>query len=78
MTDVGRKTIGTLLDELTVCNLKLWNIVEVLNHSDDITELAEAGKKAQKLNLRRTLLIQAIDERLGDGDFTVTDKTYGK
>lgn len=74
--DISIKTIGTLLDELIVCNLKLFTVIEVLNTNEDVNKLAEAGKKAQKLNLRRSLLIKAIDDRLGEGNFTITDKTY--
>lgn len=74
--DISKKTIGTLFDELIVCNIKLWFIVEILNTSKDVNELAEAGLKAQKFNLRRNLLIKAIDEKFGEGEFTVTDKSY--
>lgn len=74
--DIGRKSIGILIDELITTSLKCWFAQEVVMSSRDEKELATAAKKAQLMNARRNDLIRAIDKRLGDGDISPTDKTY--
>lgn len=74
--DIGKKSIGVLIDELITTSLKCWFAQEVVMNSDDEKELAIAAKKAQLMNARRNALIRAIDERLGESDISPTDKTY--
>lgn len=74
--DIGKKSIGILIDELITTSLKCWFEQEVVMSSKDEKELATAAKKAQLMNARRNALIRAIDKRLGDGDISPTDKTY--
>ena len=74
--DIDKKSIGVLIDELITTSLKCWWAQEVIMNSDNEKDLAIAAKKAQLTNARRNALIRAIDERLGDGDISPTDKTY--
>ncbi len=70
------KSIGTLIDELITTSMKCWYAQETVMNDTDITKVAAAAKQAQQLNARRNKLIRAIDERLGDGAITLTEKTY--
>jgi len=70
------KSIGTLIDELFTTNMKCWFAQETVMHETDIEKVATAAKQAQVLNARRNKLIRAIDERLGDGAISQTEKTY--
>lgn len=77
--EVDVKSIGTLIDELSVLNIKIFYALEEANICQDIGDAEGVGKeygKAQKLNSRRSRLIQAIDKRLGEEDLTLTDKTF--
>jgi len=76
--DIGMKSIGTLIDELSIMNLKIWFKLELItNDSSASTEvLAKAAKDVQTLNARRSALIRVIDERLGESSISLTEKTY--
>ena len=76
--DISKKSIGVLIDELITTDLKCWFAQERLLSGKDDHEVAEAAKDAQKLNSRRNQLIRAIDEALGQGDFTQLRKSYDK
>lgn len=78
MNRVGIKSVGTLIDELSILNIKIWFKIETITNDALATteELAKTAKDVQTLNARRSALIKAIDERLGDGDISTTDKTY--
>lgn len=76
---IERKTLGQLVDELTVANLKCWAAIDMLNHYINSGEKAKAGEQANlvhKLNQRRNALVQAIDRLMGFEEFTTTDKIY--
>lgn len=73
-----KKTIGNLIDELTITNLRCWFAQDIIMseaHSEQ--ERLDAAVRAQESNKRRNELIRAIDERLGDGDNSVQEKKYG-
>lgn len=76
---IEQKTLGQLIDELTIVNLKCWMSIDMLNHYTKTGEDIKAGKQANlvhKLNQRRNSLVQAIDNLMGFGEFTTTDKIY--
>lgn len=75
--DISKKSIAFLIDELVTTNLKCWVAQEKIGNGKTTAEVAEAGKRAQVLNARRNSLIRAIDERLGEADISLLDKTYG-
>lgn len=55
-------TIGNLIDQLQVCNMKIWaneDIKRLPGASD--SDIAEATKKTNVLNVQRNVLIENID-----------------
>lgn len=76
--DIGMKSIGTLFDELSILNIKIWFKLELITNDDSvkIEELAKAARDVQSLNAKRSALVRAINERLGEGQFSSMDKTY--
>lgn len=59
-------TIGSLIDKLTVVNLKIWNYEDVKRLSDDDHVIAEATRKTNTLNQQRNDLIEEIDTLIVD------------
>lgn len=73
-------TIGNMIDQLCVTNMKIWAL-EDLKRKPDATdsEIADATRKTNVLNVQRNTLIQSIDEELGQQSFLQGDtKMYGK
>lgn len=56
------KTLGNLIDELSITNLKIWMLEDIKRDSDDDAKIADACKKTNILNPLRNRLIQEIDE----------------
>lgn len=74
---IETKTLGQLIDELTITNLRSWFAQEkIMNTTLSNDERLFAAIDAQKLNIKRNSLIQAIDKKFGES-FTVENKTYG-
>lgn len=73
--DIRQKSIGVLIDELITTDIKCWFAQEDVLHGEGAVALAGA-KRAQALNARRNQLIRAIDETLGQGDMSPTEKSY--
>lgn len=75
--DVKSKSLGILIDELITTSQKLWHLQDVVeDKKNEDKVVAEAFRKIQHLNVRRNLLINAIDEKLDSGTFSTTEKTY--
>lgn len=72
METVEIKSIGELIDELTVINLKIWHCVDAGYAGD-----GEAAVKAQRLNERRGALMRAINRRLEPDKPNLPEKVYG-
>lgn len=70
------KTTAELIDELSIANIKCFMAQEDIMCASNDATVAKAAKDAQKLNARRSQLIRAINERLGESDITQTEKTY--
>lgn len=73
-----KKTIGNLIDELTITNMKIWACEDIKHDSDDDAKIAEATRKTNKLNPYRNKLIQAIDEGLNDIANGIAQDLYGQ
>ena len=71
-------TIGNLIDQLTIVNLKIWNLEDLKRDSDDDTVIADACRKTNVLNVQRNELIAAIDEEITGQSSHLNTKTYGK
>lgn len=57
------KTIGALIDELSITNIKIYHLVDKVQKNEHT--VAEA-KKIQDLNTYRVKLYNAINERFAD------------
>lgn len=55
-------TMGSLIDKLTIVNLKIWIFEDVKRDSKDDCKVADATRKTNILNQQRNNLIQEIDE----------------
>lgn len=75
---ISRKSIGTLVDELITTSMKCWHMQELVMEESEDRIVAAAAKSAQKLNARRNLLINAIDERFDEANISPTEKTYDR
>lgn len=80
-------TIGNLIDQLTICNLRIWMSEDKKRDSDATDkEIADATRLTNVVNSQRNDLIQEIDEKLNeiaDGKKQKlykqgSTKTYGK
>lgn len=71
MEQVELKTIGELIDELGVVNLKIWNMVD-RGYAGD----GEAAVQAQRLNARRNALMRAITGRLEPDASVMPKKSF--
>ena len=58
------ETMGSLIDKLTIINLKIWKFEDVKRIAKDDIIIADATKKTNILNQQRNDLIQEIDELL--------------
>jgi len=60
-----KKTIGQLIDELSIVNIKIW-MAEDIKRDKDATDkqIADATRKTNITNQQRNDLIQAIDEEM--------------
>lgn len=60
-------SVGNLIDQLTICNLRIWMAEDKKrdpNASDE--EIAKATKLTNIVNQQRNDLIQAIDEEMNE------------
>lgn len=74
-----KKTIGNLIDELTIANLRIWKAEDKkrdLNASDK--EIADATRLTNKVNQQRNDLIQSIDEAMNEVANGEVQKLYGQ
>jgi len=71
-------TIGNLIDQLTIVNLKIWMLEDIKRDSEDDAEIAEACRKTNSLNPQRNQLIAAIDEKIDGKSSGLNTKIYGK
>jgi len=60
-----KKTLGELVDELCIVNMKIFTSLNTVNGGGGTKEIAEAAIIAEKLNKRRSILRNAIDEWVG-------------
>jgi hypothetical protein len=57
-----KKTLGNLIDELSITNQKIWACEDIKHLSQSDKEIAAACRKTNILNPLRNRLIQEIDE----------------
>jgi hypothetical protein len=74
-----KKTIGNLIDELTIANLRIWKAEDIKrdpNASDK--QIADATRITNLVNMQRNDLIQSIDEEMNEIATGKTQKLYGQ
>lgn len=72
-------TIGNLIDQLSICNLRIWNAENTKRNKDaSDAEIATATKITNIANQQRNDLIQAIDEGLNEIGIGNLQKLYGQ
>ncbi len=77
--NINEAHAATLLMELAGVSMMIFFALEKANKlglAGDDVGVGKAYGKAQRLNSRRSALIAAIDERLGEGDISQTEKTF--
>jgi len=57
-------TIGNLIDQLSIVNLKIWMLEDVKRDSKKDKVIADATRKTNILNPQRNDLIAQIDQKL--------------
>lgn len=77
--NLAEKSTAFLIDELFTTLFKCWYAQEdIMNETLSDGERLNAAIKAQEYNAKRAKLIRLIDERLGEGERSVLEKTYAK
>jgi len=62
---IETKTLGQLIDELTIVNIRIWHLIDRVTAK---TATPEEALAVQKFNGQRTELVRAIDKILGERD----------
>lgn len=76
MTSGREKTIGELIDSLFTTNMRCWVAQDkIMDESLSANARLQAAVTAQQQNAKRSQLIAAINDALGETGFTAT-KTY--
>jgi hypothetical protein len=71
-------TIGSVVDKLTIVNLKIWMLEDKKRDSNDDSVVADATKKTNVLNQQRNDLIQELDEKMNEIASGKKQKLYGQ
>ena len=72
------KTIGNLIDELSICNLRIWKAEDIKRNKDATDkEIADACRITNVANQQRNNLIEAIDKYFGTITGQGSTKIYG-
>lgn len=76
MTNIREKTIGELIDALITTDLRCWFAQEdIMDDTLSDAEKLKGAIRAQEQNAKRSQLIAAINEVMGQDGFTAT-KSY--
>ncbi|MDO9465248.1 MAG: hypothetical protein Q7J67_08135 [bacterium] len=67
------KTIGQLIDELSICNIKIWHLQDIVSKEENEAKIAKAAKQIITENTLRCNLTKEID-----GFFNIKDLPYSK
>lgn len=71
MEQIELKTIGELIDELTIINIRIWHKIDQGLAGDN-----HAAVEAQQFNSRRSALMRAINGRLEPGGMQIPVKEH--
>jgi hypothetical protein len=74
--DISRKSIGMMIDELSIINIRCWMAQEkLMNKSLSGDERLKAAIEAQKANAIRSALVNELDKYF-NGSESNLGKTY--
>lgn len=62
---VETKTVGQLIDELSIANIRIWTLIDKVMAG---TATIEEAQRVQQVNSQRNELVRAIDRLLGQHD----------
>ena len=65
LDSVEDKTVGQLIDELSILNIRIWHLIDKVTDGSATLEEAQA---VQRHNSTRNRLVRAIDRRMGQRD----------
>lgn len=72
-------TIGNLMDQLAITNLRIWKAEDIKRKPDaSDKEIADACRITNVANKQRNDLIEAIDNYFGVENHQGSNKIYGK
>ncbi len=61
------ETVGSLVDKITIMNLKLWHLEDEARRTDvDDSHIAEVKRRIDVANLQRNDLIEELDVLMAD------------
>lgn len=59
-------SIGELIDKLSIVNIKIFHLVDIIQEDQDNDKVASSARNAQSLNKERSKMINQINKILGD------------
>lgn len=65
------KTVGQLVDELSISNIKIWHLQDIVSAEKDNAKIAKAAKQIIVENTFRCNLVKEIDKF-----FQIKDRSY--
>lgn len=72
-------TIGNLVDQLTVCNIRIWMAEDIKrNKKATDKQIADATRVTNKANQLRNDLIESIDIKMNEVASGKKQKLYGQ
>jgi hypothetical protein len=75
--NIATKSLAVLIDELITADIRCWMAQDrLMDESLTEKERLASAITAQQSNRRRSDLMRAIDERLGEGASAGMEKTY--
>lgn len=72
------KTIGELVDELSVTNIRIWMLEDICRNNCNMEKVGEAKIKINAANQLRNDLKDAINKAVGKETGFGSTKLYGK
>lgn len=64
-------SIGELIDQLTILNIKIFNLIDRIEAATDEENISKEAKKVQELNKQRSVVRNRINELLGDSKIEI-------
>jgi len=60
-----KKSIGQLIDDLSIANIKIWHLQDIVSAETDDKKVAKAAKQIIVENTYRCKLVRTVDQVLG-------------